>query len=162
MKIRLLLAGGTIDKTYNEADGSFGFTKTYVEDMLKQGRSRADISIQEVLMIDSLDMTDEHRRVILKACQDAAEDKIVITHGTDTMAETARLLGANLSGKTVVLVGAMIPYSFGNSDAVFNLGSAVTAVQLLVWGVYITMNGKVFAWDNVRKNKELGEFETLA
>lgn len=161
MKIRLLLTGGTIDKDYNEADGSLGFTKTHLESMLHQGRSRAQIAIQQVLMIDSLDMTDEHRQIILKTCRDAAEDRIVITHGTDSMAETARLLGSNLSGKTVVLTGAMVPYSFGTSDALFNLGSAITAVQLLGEGVYVAMNGKIFPGDNVKKNNQLSEFETL-
>ena len=106
-------------------------------------------------------MTDEDREKILQSCKDCEEDKIIITHGTDTMVETAQVLGKNIKDKTIVLVGAMIPYNQEKSDALFNLGCAVSAVQILPKGVYIAMNGKIFSWDNVRKNKELGLFESI-
>lgn len=161
MKIKLLLSGGTIDKIYDEVNAKLTFSSTHIDTMLKDARSKLDLNIEQVLMIDSLDMNDEHRRQLLEACRSSSEGRIVITHGTDTMVETAKVLGQNLQGKTVVLLGAMIPYAFGGSDALFNLGAALTAVQLLPPGVYITMNGKVFSWDNVIKNKDRGEFESL-
>jgi len=110
-------------------------------------------------MIDSLDMTDPDRRLILKRCQEAAEERILITHGTDSMELTAALLGPNIGAKTVVLTGAMIPYTFGSSDGLFNLGTALAFVQTLPRGVYVAMNGRCFSWDAVRKNRELGIFE---
>lgn len=159
MKIRLLLTGGTIDKEYDELTGNLVFTETHAHKMLEQARSRAEVVVDQLMLIDSLEMTHEQRHVILGHCQDVSETAIVITHGTDTMAETAEVLGNNLQGKTVVLCGAMIPYSFGYSDAQFNLGSALAAVQLLSNGVYVAMNGRIFSWENVQKNKALGEFE---
>jgi L-asparaginase len=161
MKIKLLLTGGTIDKVYNELEENLIHSKTHVQRMLEQGRCKADIEMQEVMLVDSDRMTDEQRHHILEVCQSADTNRIVITHGTGTMAKTAHLLGENMRGKTIILVGAMIPYMVGNSDALFNLGAAITAVQLLDPGVYITMNGKVFGWENVTKNKEIGEFVTL-
>ena len=160
MKIRLILTGGTIDKKYNELSGELDYTDTHIEKMLEQARSRADLVIEKPMLLDSFDMTEEQCQQVLELCQASEEDKIVITHGTDTMVQTAQVLGKNVKGKTVVLVGSMIPYAFGYSDALFNLGSAITAVQCLGEGVYITMNGKIFDWDKVQKNRELGEFQS--
>ena len=162
MPIKLLITGGTLDKDYNALTGELEFSKSRISDMLEQSRSKAVVNIGELMLIDSLDMTNEHRQKILKACQEAEEDEIVVTHGTDTMVETAKVLGQNVTGKTVVLFGAMRPYALGESDALFNLGSAITAAQTLDEGVYIAMNGHVFTWDNVVKNRELGEFQTKA
>lgn len=159
MKIKLLLTGGTIDKQYNELTGEFDYTETHIHEALKQGRCRADVDIEQLMLTDSLDMTDSQRQVVLNACVNAAEDRLVITHGTDTMAQTAELLGVNIHNKVIVLTGAMVPYAFGESDALFNLGSAITAVQILDYGVYVAMNGKIFSWDNVTKNRALGEFQ---
>jgi L-asparaginase len=125
------------------------------------GRSKVDVQIRTLMMIDSLEMSEEDRLIILGHCQKCQEDRIVITHGTDTMEQTARTLGRALKGKTVVLTGAMVPYKFGSSDGLFNLGSALAFVQALPPGVYVAMNGRYFSWDNVRKNKKTGEFEEL-
>jgi len=159
--IRILVTGGTLDKEYNQLNGELVFTKTHLADILVQAKCRADVAIETVMLKDSLFMQDQDRELILSRVLAAPEDKVVITHGTDTMPETARAIGAASAGRTVVLVGAMVPYSFVHSDALFNLGCAFSAVQLLPPGVYITMNGKVFTWDNVRKNRERGEFEPL-
>jgi L-asparaginase len=159
--IRILVTGGTLDKEYNQLNGELVFTKTHLSDILVQAKCRAEVAIETVMLKDSLFMGDEDRALILSRVLAAPEDKVVVTHGTDTMPETARVIGAAATGRTVVLLGAMVPYSFVNSDALFNLGCAFTAVQLLPPGAYITMNGKVFAWDNVRKNRERGEFEPL-
>jgi len=158
--IRILVTGGTLDKEYNQLNGELVFTKTHLTDILRQAKCTVDVVIETVMLKDSLFMMNEDRELILSRVLAAPEDKIVITHGTDTMPKTAHLLGSAATGKTVVLVGAMIPYSFVNSDALFNLGCAFSAVQLLSPGAYITMNGKVFAGDNVRKNRDKGEFET--
>ncbi len=159
MTIKLLITGGTFDKEYNELNGELFFRKTHLNEMLKLGRSRVPVKVKTLMMIDSLFMTPAHRRKVLKECLASREDKIVITHGTDTMPETARLLGRNIKNKTVVLTGAMVPYKFGSSDGMFNLGSALSFAQTLPPGVYIAMNGRYFDWANVRKNKALGEFE---
>ncbi|SKA62896.1 asparaginase domain-containing protein [Desulfobaculum bizertense] len=159
--IRILVTGGTLDKEYNQLDGELVFTKTHITDILRQAKCTAQVSIETVMLKDSLHMSDADRECILERVKACPEDKVVITHGTDTMPETAAFLGQQLSGKTVVLLGAMVPYSFVNSDALFNLGCAFSAVQLLPEGAYITMNGKIFSWDNVRKNRQKGEFETL-
>jgi L-asparaginase len=161
MPIKILITGGTFDKKYDEITGKLYFKKTHVPEMLKLGRCRLDIQVRTVMMIDSLDMTDADRQLILEHCQKAPEKKIVITHGTDTMAETAKVLGENIKDKIIVLTGAMIPYAFGSSDGLFNLGSALSFVQALPYGVYIAMNGRYFAWDNVRKNRERGVFEEI-
>ena len=161
MSIRILTTGGTFDKKYNEINGDLVFRKTHLKDMLTIGRCRLDIKISRVMMVDSLEMSDKDRIFITKKCLETEEDKIIITHGTDTMVETAAILAEKVKNKTVVLTGAMIPYSFGNSDGMFNLGSGIAYVQLLPPGVYIAMNGEYFDWDNVRKNKELGRFERL-
>jgi L-asparaginase len=162
MSIRIFVTGGTFDKEYNEITGHLFFKDTHLPEMLRLGRSRLEVKIDTLMMIDSLDMTDTDRSVISQKCKSALEDRIVITHGTDTMADTARLLASQRIEKTVVLTGAMIPYKFGSSDGLFNLGSALAFVQALPKGVYVVMNGRVFNWDNVRKNKETGEFEELS
>lgn len=158
-RIRILVTGGTFDKEYNELTGELFFQRTHVADMLRLGRSHLETEIETLMMIDSLQMTDDHRRLILDRCRACAEQRIVITHGTDTMENTAAALGPGLSGKTVVLTGAMVPYQFGSSDGMFNLGTALAFVQTLPAGVYVAMNGRCFPWDNVRKNRELGIFE---
>jgi L-asparaginase len=155
MTIKIFNTGGTIDKVYNHLDGELIFTKSNIAEILKQTRCTLKIKTQTLLLKDSLEMTNDDRKKILQACKKCTEDKIVITHGTDTMPETAKVLGKNIKNKTIVLLGAMIPYSFGNSDALFNLGTALSAVQLLPCGTYITMNGKIFSWDDVKKNKDI-------
>jgi L-asparaginase len=127
--------------------------------MLKLARCKLDIKIRTLMMIDSLEMTEYHRNIILEKCRNSKEDKIVITHGTDTMSKTAMMLGETIKDKTIVLTGALVPYAFGSSDGHFNLGSALAFVQALPKGVYIVMNGKYFNYDNVRKNAVTGEFE---
>ena len=159
MTIKLLITGGTFDKEYNELNGELFFRKTHLNEMLKLGRSRVPVKVKTLMMIDSLFMTPAHRRKVLKECLASREDKIVITHGTDTMPETARLLGRNIKNKTVVLTGAMVPYKFGSSDGLFNLGSAMAFVQSLPHGVYVAMNGRYFRWDRCRKNRQTGVFE---
>lgn len=157
--IRVLITGGTIDKEYNPVTGELTFAKSHLTNMLNQVRCRVKVVLEEIMLKDSLQMRNEDREEILKKCIDCPENRIIITHGTDTMVETAQILGKSLKGKTVVLVGALIPYAFGASDALFNLGCAFSAVQTLPGGVYITMNGKIFHRDHVRKNRESGEFE---
>jgi L-asparaginase len=162
MAIRILVTGGTFDKEYNELNGSLYFQDTHLPEMLRLGRSRLDVSVRTLMMIDSLEMTDADRALIVEQCRQASESRLLITHGTDTMVETARALATAQipeSGKTIVLTGAMIPYAFGSSDGLFNLGSALSFVQVLPPGVYIAMNGRYFPWDCVRKNKETGVFE---
>src|SRR6476620_3001514 len=162
MGIRILITGGTFDKEYNELTGELFFKDTHLSEMLKLGRCRVDVDVRTLMMIDSLEMTDQDRIVIADNCNMAEEKKIIITHGTDTMADTARFLADRVKGKTIVLTGAMIPYKFGSSDGLFNLGSAMAFVQSLPPGVYVVMNGRYFNANNVRKNKETGEFEELA
>ena len=161
MAIKILVTGGTFDKEYNPLNGQLYFNRTHVPEMLRLGRSRLHTHIKRVMMIDSLSMTEADRKKILDECQTSIEDKILITHGTDTMTETAKLLGQHIKDKTIILTGAMIPYAFGSSDGLFNLGSALAFLQTLPHGVYISMNGKYFHWDNVRKNKEIGLFEEI-
>ena len=161
MKIKIFITGGTFDKEYNELNGELLFKNTHLAEMLELGRCDLETDSKTLMMIDSLQMTDKDRQVILENCKKTPEERIVITHGTDTMPETAALLGKNLKNKTVVLTGAMVPYKFGSSDGLFNLGSALSFVQVLPHGVYIAMNGKYFNWDNVRKNKSVGKFEKL-
>jgi L-asparaginase len=161
MAIRILITGGTFDKEYNELTGELFFKDTHLPEMLKLGRCRVTVDIRTLMMIDSLDMTDQDRILIADHCMKADENRIIITHGTDTMADTALFLGQRITDKTIVLTGAMIPYKFGSSDGLFNLGSSLAFVQSLPKGVYVAMNGRVFHWDNVRKNKQTGEFEEL-
>ena len=160
-KIKIFVTGGTFDKEYNDLDGQLFFKDTHLSEILELGRSRLDVDIETLMMIDSLDMTAADREKIAQKCLEANEDKIVITHGTDTMVETAKVLANKIKNKTIVLTGAMVPYVFRNSDGLFNLGAALAFAQTLPDGVYIAMNGKYFNWDNVRKNKEIGEFEEL-
>jgi L-asparaginase len=159
MSIRILVTGGTFDKEYNELSGTLFFKHTYVEHMLQRGRCALDVTVEVLMMKDSLELTDADRAHIVHACRDCDESQVVITHGTDTMVETARAIAAGLSDKTVVLTGAMVPYAFGSSDGLFNLGSALSFVQTLPPGVYVAMNGRYFPWDRVRKNRALGVFE---
>src|SRR5881396_1147883 len=161
MTILILVTGGTFDKEYNELDGTLFFKQTHVPEMLVLGRSKVAVAVRTLMLIDTLDMTESDRGRIAEECRNAAEGRIVITHGTDTMEATARALGATIRHKTVVLTGAMIPYKFGSSDGLFNLGSALAFVQALPPGVYIVMNGRYFHWNNVRKNKTTGEFEEI-
>lgn len=161
MSIKLLLTGGTIDKDYNEANGELHFVSTHLPELLSLGRNRANIDIQELMLKDSLKMNDSDRETIFAACQNTEQDQIMITHGTDTMEHTAQLLGKQNIKKTIILVGAMIPYVFKHSDAIFNIGVAIGALQSKPHGVYIAMNGTIFDWDNVTKNRQLGIFETL-
>lgn len=160
-RIRVFATGGTFDKEYNELNGQLFFQRTHLADMLRLGRCHLDVTIETLMMIDSLEMTDRDRELIVERCQQAAEDRIVITHGTDTMERTAAVLGPRFGGKTIVLTGAMIPYTFGSSDGLFNLGTALAFAQTLPSGVYVAMNGRCFEWDAVRKNRELGIFESL-
>jgi L-asparaginase len=157
--VRILVTGGTFDKEYDELTGRLDFRKTQVPEMLRLGRSRVDVAIETLMLIDSLDMTDADRRAVVEACRASPEARIVVTHGTDTMSETARALHEAALGKTIVLTGAMIPYAFGSSDGLFNLGGALTLAQVLPAGVYVAMNGRVFPGDRVRKNRATGVFE---
>ncbi len=161
MTTKLMLTGGTIDKNYNEFNGELNFIETHMPELLAIGRSRADITVQQLMMKDSLDMTNQDRDIIVKACKNARADKIVLIHGTDTMVETAIKLGQEKIDKTIVLVGAMIPYVFKNSDAGFNIGFALAAAQMKSTGVYIAMNGTLFDYDKVIKNRKLAEFQSI-
>jgi L-asparaginase len=162
--IRIVVTGGTFDKQYDELNGTLSFKSTHLPEMLRLGRCRLEVSIHPLMMIDSLDMSEADRAAIVEDCRDADETRIVVTHGTDTMVETARALAKGLglgSGKTVVLTGAMVPYAFGSSDGLFNLGSALSFVQVLPAGVYVAMNGRCFNWGRVRKNRDTGTFEDI-
>jgi len=159
--IRLFVTGGTFDKEYDEIHGTLDFRDTHLPEMLEMARCRLDVRVRTLMMIDSLEMSDADRALIAANCRDAPEPHIVITHGTDKMVDTARILAETVEGKTIVLTGAMIPIAFGSSDGLFNLGGALTVVQVLPSGVYITMNGRVFDWDEVRKNRDTGVFEPL-
>ncbi|RXK59677.1 asparaginase [Lacibacter luteus] len=161
MAIRIFITGGTFDKEYNEITGKLYFNDTHMHDLLDMGRCRVPVEIRTLMMIDSLEMTDHDRGLIVHQCANADEDRIVITHGTDTMSETASIIAQKISNKTIVLTGAMIPIKFGSSDGLFNLGSAIAFAQTLPHGVYVAMNGRYFHADNVRKNKQTGMFEEL-
>lgn len=160
-RIRVFITGGTFDKEYNELTGQLYFKDSHLPEMLALGRCRLPVEIRTLMMIDSLEMTCDDRRIVVEHCRNAAESRIVITHGTDTMTETAAALAAGVEGKTIVLTGAMVPYKFGSSDGLFNLGSALAFVQSLSPGVYVAMNGRCFRWDRVRKNRETGVFEEM-
>lgn len=161
MAIRIFITGGTFDKEYNEITGQLYFNDTHMHDLLEMGRSKVPVEIRTLMMIDSLEMTDEDRELIVHQCNNCDEDRIVITHGTDTMADTAKVLSQKVKNKTVILTGAMIPIKFGSSDGLFNLGSALAFAQTLTAGVYVAMNGRYFTADNVRKNKQTGMFEEI-
>ncbi len=159
MPIMIFVTGGTFDKEYNELEGTLFFKETHVQEILTLGRSKVETEVRTLMMKDSLEMTEEDRQVILRACRDTGHDRIVITHGTDTMESTARVLGEASLPKTIVLMGAMIPYKFGSSDGLFNFGAALAFAETLNHGVYVAMNGRAFPWNNVRKNRTTGEFE---
>ena len=162
MKIRLFITGGTIDKVYNQSNGELEFDQTHFPEILSRARVEVDLLIEELLLIDSLDMVDADRELIVEKSAQCDERFILITHGTDTMCETARLLGESSIDKTIVLFGSMVPYAVSDSDAFFNFGCALGSLQLLETGVYIAMNGRVLPWNDVEKNRSLGIFETLS
>jgi len=162
MAVRIFITGGTFDKEYNELTGQLFFKDTHMHDLLEMGRSKVPVEIRTLMMIDSLEMTDEDRELIVHQCLSCEEEQIVITHGTDTMADTARLLAEKVKGKTIVLTGAMIPIKFGSSDGLFNLGSALAFAQTLPAGTYVAMNGGWFYGNKVRKNKQTGLFEEIS
>jgi L-asparaginase len=161
MSVRILITGGTFDKEYDEIKGKLFFDKTHIEELLKLGRCRLEVNITTLMLIDSLTMSNKERSYIKNSCKKVDEKQIVITHGTDTMTKTARVLAKEKLDKTIILTGAMIPYNFGSSDGLFNVGSALAFSQALPAGVYIAMNGKYFDWDSVKKNKETGVFEKI-
>jgi L-asparaginase len=161
MAVRIFITGGTFDKEYDEINGKLFFKDTHMREMLDLGRSKIDVNIRTLMMVDSLEMSIEDRNLIVENCKNAEEEQIIITHGTDTITETGKILAKSILNKTIVLTGAMIPYKFGSSDGLFNLGSALGFVQSLPKGVYIAMNGRCFDYDKVRKNKESGIFEAL-
>jgi len=160
-RIQLFVTGGTFDKEYNELTGELYFQQTHIADMLRLGRCRLEVEVDTLMMIDSLEMTDAGRQLILDRCRAAAASRIVITHGTDSMENTASVLGRGIQGKTIVLTGAMVPYQFGSSDGMFNLGTALAFVQTLEAGVYVAMNGRCFPWHSVHKNRAEGIFESV-
>lgn len=162
--LRIITTGGTFDKQYDAIIGELTLRESQLPRLLQQARCTLSVQLEGPLAVDSLYMTEQQRLDIAHACLHSSEDKIVIIHGTDTMCNTAKVVAQTLGKEslhTVVFTGAMIPYSLEASDAVFNLGCAITAVQLLPPGVYLTMSGKIFSWDNCKKNKEKGIFETL-
>ena len=159
--IKIFVTGGTFDKEYNELNGELYFNKTHLHEMLALGRSQLKVDIETIMMKDSLEMSLNDRNLIISKCIESSSNRILITHGTDTMVETAKLLADKITSKTIVLTGAMIPYKFGSSDGLFNLGSALSFLQILPHGIYIAMNGNIFNWDNVKKNKKLGLFQPL-
>lgn len=161
MAIRIFITGGTFDKEYNELNGQLYFKDSHMQDLLEMGRCRLDTQIRTLMLIDSLEMTEEDRELIAHQCNQCEEGQIVITHGTDTMTSTAKVLAEKVKNKTIVLFGAMIPIKFGSSDGLFNLGSALAFVQTLPAGVYVAMNGRYFNWNNVKKNKLTGMFEEI-
>lgn len=157
--IRIFITGGTFDKEYDELTGKLYFKDSHLTEMLRLGRANLPLEIRTLMMVDSLDMTGDDRELIVEHVRNAAESRVVITHGTDTMTQTAEVLAAKVAGKTIVLTGAMVPYKFGSSDGLFNLGSALAFAQTLPPGVYIAMNGRCFQAGRVRKNLQTGMFE---
>lgn len=161
MKIKILITGGTFDKSYNMHNGKMHFVDSHIPAMLAEARCRADYKLEKLMLKDSRDMTGFDRQQILSSCEQSGESKIIITHGTDTMVETAQLLAGSISDKTIVITGAMVPYVFERNDSLFNLGAAFSAVQCLPPGVYIVMNGRVFHAHEVVKNRDEGIFECV-
>lgn len=159
--MRIFVTGGTFDKEYNELNGQLYFKDTHINEMLKLGRSKVNVDIRTLMMIDSIELTQEDRELIALNCVKCEDSQIIITHGTDTMVETAKVIAEKINNKTIILTGAMIPYKFGSSDGLFNLGASIAFAQTLPTGVYISMNGRYFHWDNCRKNKKIGEFEEI-
>ncbi len=161
-KIQIYVTGGTFDKEYNYITGELYFKDTHLHQMFERGRSTLDVDIKTLMMLDSLQMTDADREIIIYSCKKCEFDKVVLTHGTDTIVKTAEAIASHNIKKTIVLTGAMVPYAFGtSSDGFFNLGAALAFVQTLPHGVYVAMNGRCFRWDNVRKNTKTGYFEEL-
>lgn len=161
MPVRIMITGGTFDKDYDEITGKLYFKDTHMREILVLGRSKLEVKIRTLMLVDSLDMTNDDRAVILDNCKRVPESQIVITHGTDTMTDTARIIANGNIEKTIILTGAMIPYKFGSSDGLFNFGCALAFAQSLPPGVYIAMNGRYFDWDKVKKNRKTGVFEEL-
>ena len=159
--IKIFATGGTFDKEYDEINGELFFKETHLHELLDLGRSQLNVKIETLMMVDSLKMSKSEKNYIVEKCKEEKTDRIIITHGTDTMIDTAKLIAKNIYNKTIILTGAMIPIKFGSSDGLFNLGSAMSFVQVLEPGVYITMNGRYFHYNNVRKNKKLGIFERI-
>ncbi len=160
-KIKIFITGGTFDKEYNEQTGKLYFKNSHIYELLELGRCRLDVDIETLMMVDSIEMSKTERNYIIQKCIEEPIKQIIITHGTDTMVKTARILAEADIEKTIVLSGAMIPVRFGSSDGLFNMGSALSFVQVLSPGVYIAMNGQIFNQENVRKNKKLGIFEEM-
>ena len=158
-KIKIFITGGTFDKEYNELTGELYFKNSHMYELLELGRCQLDVDIETLMMVDSIEMSKTERNYIIQKCIEEPIKQIIITHGTDTMVKTARILADAVNDKTIVLTGAMIPVRFGSSDGLFNMGSALSFVQALSPGVYIAMNGQIFNQENVRKNKKLGIFE---
>jgi L-asparaginase len=169
MSIKIIVTGGTLDKCYNPLNGELDFTQSHIAEMLQLGRVTLELNMECVMLKDSLQMNDGDRSEIIDICIDTDESQILITHGTDTMVETGKAIASavkteqsgELKNKTIVMLGAMIPFEFKDSDALFNLGCAMSAVQILPAGIYITMNGRVFPYDKVVKNTDVGQFEAL-
>ncbi|MBN1638353.1 MAG: asparaginase [Ignavibacteriales bacterium] len=161
MKIQLFITGGTFDKEYDELTGKLFFKDSHLKEMLQIARNKVELDIKTLMMMDSLDMTDDDRKIIALNCKKSEHTKILITHGTDTMVDTAKVIAKLVKDKTIVITGAMIPYTFGSSDGLFNLGASIVAVQTLPIGVYICMNGRIFNYNKVRKNKKIGIFEEI-
>ena len=159
--IKIFATGGTFDKEYDEINGELFFKETHLHELLNLGRSQLNVKIETLMMVDSLKMSKSEKNYIIEKCKEEKTDRIIITHGTDTMVDTAELIAKNIYNKTIILTGAMIPIKFGSSDGLFNLGSALSFIQVIDPGVYITMNGRYFKWDNVRKNNQLGIFERI-
>lgn len=162
--VQVFVTGGTFDKEYNYLTGQLSFKDTHLKEMFERGRCEVPIDLKTLMMMDSLEMRDEDRAIVVYNCRRTTHERIIITHGTDSMVETAKVLAeANIEGKTIVLTGAMIPYAFGmSSDGFFNLGSALAFVQTLPPGVYVVMNGRYFHWNRVKKNRQTGNFEEIA
>jgi L-asparaginase len=158
MTIKIFVTGGTLDKIYDPLTGQLGFKQSYITEMLARGRCQADVSVEILMLKDSLEMKDVDRALIVKQCHQCATQRIIITHGTDTMVDTAQQLGAQIQDKVIILMGAMIPYTLSHSDSLFNLGFALGMVQTLNKGVYIAMNGRIFTWDKVKKDRQQGLF----
>ena len=158
--IKIFITGGTFDKSYDYINGKLFFEKTHLPEMIKRSKCRLDIEIETIVMKDSLDLTTKDVSMIVDSCKNEKSNRIIITHGTDTITNTAKLISnQKLINKTIILTGAMIPYAFGSSsDGFFNLGCALSFVQTLTPGVYITMQGEYFKWNEVEKNNEIGVF----
>ncbi len=160
--IQILITGGTFDKSYNHISGDLFFEKTHIPEMLKRSKCRLKVDVKTLMMIDSLEMTEYDIEKIIRECKETKSSKILITHGTDTMVNTAKKIAEKIKNKTIILTGAMIPYAFGSSsDGFFNLGCALSFAQTLENGVYIAINGQCFDFDKVRKNNKKGYFEKI-